>query len=547
MNIQNSKHFKIALYVRVSTEEQAENPEGSIRNQEERLRQTVRHQQESGKSCEIAGVFVDAGISAKNMNRPELQKLLKAIRQGDVNMIMVTELSRLSRSTKDFCEMWEFFQSVGCEFHSLREHFDTTNAAGELMLKSFANFAEFERRQTAERISASFKIRAERGLYNGGPVAFGYRLSDTRGKLDVHPDEAEVVKTAFKAYLDHGTLSSACQWLNDNGFHIRRQMQGSGWVRAGHFKVDTLHTFLTNKSYIGVKVFKTKEGKKEAKAVWNAIIDDVTFQRVQEKLTKNHCAKKPESFERYPFLLTEIIYCGVCGDKLSGKSAHGKNKKHPYYEHGRRTKVQSGLAHKIYNCNPHRIPALKAEEMVWKDVELALAGELSNELLAGVKTIQGKNHFAQDIEKLKNKIYSINAQVESLTVRLGELPKEVSATAIYTQMGKLEAQKKEFDEKILHLKSEELQKEMPVDFLTYENFLEILNKLKSTGLSTAKKQKIIVSLIEKIEVFPDRLDLHFAVGSAKIKRELVLSSSPFIINSPVLCSTSLTNGGTNRT
>ena len=197
MNIQNSKHFKIALYVRVSTEEQAENPEGSIRNQEERLRQTVRHQQESGKSCEIAGVFVDAGISAKNMNRPELQKLLKAIRQGDVNMIMVTELSRLSRSTKDFCEMWEFFQSVGYEFHSLREHFDTTNAAGELMLKSFANFAEFERRQTAERISASFKIRAERGLYNGGPVAFGYRLSDTRGKLDVHPDEAEAVKTAF--------------------------------------------------------------------------------------------------------------------------------------------------------------------------------------------------------------------------------------------------------------------------------------------------------------------------------------------------------------
>ncbi len=71
----------------------------------------------------------------------------------------------------------------------------------------------------------------------------------------------------------------------------------------------------------GVKVFKTKEGIQTAKATWDAIIDEVTFKRVQEKLTKNHCTKKPERAERYPFLLTEVIYCGVCGDKLCGKSA----------------------------------------------------------------------------------------------------------------------------------------------------------------------------------------------------------------------------------
>lgn len=545
MNIQNTKHFKIAIYIRVSTEEQCENPEGSIKNQEERLRQTVRYYQESGKSCELAGVFVDAGLSAKNMNRPELQKLLKAIRQGDVNLVMVTELSRLSRTTKDFCEMWEFFQSVGCEFHSLREHFDTTNAAGELMLKSFANFAEFERKQTAERISASFKVRAERGLYNGGPVSFGYKLSDTRGKLDIQLDDAEVVKVVFKAFLDQGTLSSACLWLNGNNYSLKKQMQGSGWVRAGQFKADTLHKMLTNKCYIGVKVFKTKEGIKNAKACWDAIIDEVTFARVQERLSKNHCAKKPESVERYPFLLTEVIYCGVCGDKLCGKSAHGKTKKHPYYEHARRTKVQSGLIHKIYNCDPHRIPAERAEIMVWNDVESVLAGSLSKEILSKVKVVHGNNQQAQDIERLKNKIYSINAQVESLTVRLGELPQEVSATALYTQMGRLGTAKKEHEEKILGLKNEELQKQLPVDLLTYENFLEILKKLKETGLSVSKKQKIIVSLIDRIEVFPDRLEIHFAVGREKIKRELVLASSLPISskNVLVLCSTSLTNGG----
>lgn len=544
MNVQDfKKHYKIAIYIRVSTEEQCENPEGSIKNQEERLRQVIRHQQESGKSCELTGVFVDAGLSAKDMNRPALQRLLKAIRLGEVNLVMVTELSRLSRSTKDFCEMWEFFQSVGCEFHSLREHFDTTNAAGELMLKSFANFAEFERRQTAERISASFKVRSERGLYNGGPVAFGYKLSDTRGRLDIHPEDAEVVKMAFKAFLCKGTLSSACQWLNENSYRTKKQMTGSGWGRAGIFKVDTLHKMLTNKTYIGVKVFKTKEGVKTAKACWDAIIEEVTFARVQERLSKNHRAKKPESAVRYPFLLTEVIYCGVCGDKLCGKSAHGNTRKHPYYEHGRRTRIQSGLVKKIYNCNPQRVPAEIAEELVWRDVESLLSGSLAAELLAKVKVVHGNNKEAQEIERLKNRVYSINAQIESLTVRLGELPKEVSAKAIYTQMGKLEISKKEFEEKILMLKSEGLKNQLPIDLMSYERFIEVLNRLKSVGLTTARKQKIIVSLIDRIDVFPERLDIHFAVGVERIKRELALANSLFIQNTPVYGSTSFTFGG----
>lgn len=539
-----SKHLKIGLYVRVSTEEQAENPEGSIRNQEERLRQTIRYQQDMGKSCEIAGIFIDAGLSAKNMKRPGLQRLLKEIREGNVNQVMVTELSRLSRSTKDFEEIWDMFKTIGCELHSLREYFDTTTASGELMLKSFANFAEFERRTTSERIAASFKIRAERGLYNGGSVPFGYRISATRGSLDIHPEEAEIVKIAFKAFLEQGTLSSACLWLNENGYSLRKKMQGSGWVRTGHFKTDTLHTILTSKNYIGIKVFSTKAGKKEAKAVWKPIIDETTFDRVREKLSKNHCAKKPESVSRYPFILTEVIYCGACGEKMSGRSAHGKNKKHPYYEHGRRTKIQSGLAEKIYNCDPHRIPATKAEELVWEDIEQVLSGDLSEDLLQAVMKKKSQMSFTNEIERLKNKTYSINAQTESLTLRLSELPREVSAAPIYKQMQRLETDKRELEEKILKLKDDESDKEIPTDAISYNKLLDVLKDLKASGITTAKKQKIVTSLVERIEIFTDRIEIHYGLGRSKIKRELAFADSHLL--SPVLCSTSLTFGGDMR-
>lgn len=549
MNFSESKHFKIAIYVRVSTEEQAENPEGSIRNQEERLRQTVRYQQDMGKSCEVGGVFIDAGLSAKDMNRPALQRLLKAVREGQVNQVMVTELSRLSRSTKDFEQMWDFFKSMGCEFHSLREHFDTSTAAGELMLKSFANFAEFERKQTAERISASFKIRAERGLYNGGSVPFGYKLSAVRGKLDVNPDEAKVVNIAFKAFLREGTLTAACLWLNGNGHLFRRKTEGTKWVQAGHFRVDALHKLLTNKSYIGLKVYSTKTGKKEAKASWKPIVDEITFNRVQEKLSKNHCAKKPETVNRFPFILTEVIYCGVCGEKLAGKSAHGKTKKHPYYEHGRRTRIQSALAHKIYNCNPHRVPAIKAEEAVWSDIEKLLEGDFADELLSMVVKKKNQNQYTHEIERLKNRVYSINAQTEALTLRLAELPREVSASPIYKQMEKLGIEKTQFEERIFKLKDEESEKEVPTDALTYDKLLAVLKDLKASGLTTAKKQKIVTCLIERIEIFPDKIEIHYGLGRSKIKKELVLSSSYFNHHLSVECSTSLTfgGGGGNRT
>lgn len=172
---------QIAFYIRVSSEEQAENPEGSIRNQEQRLRTTVELKNNiEGDFGEVAGVFIDRAKSGKDTNRPELQRLLNAIRRKEVNLVMASELSRLSRSIKDFSEIWELMQAHGCGFLSLRENFDTTTAAGEMVLYTVANIAQFERRQVAERTSANMQARAIRGLYNGGMVPLGYKLIPER-------------------------------------------------------------------------------------------------------------------------------------------------------------------------------------------------------------------------------------------------------------------------------------------------------------------------------------------------------------------------------
>ena len=122
--------------LRVSTEEQASNEEGSIKNQEQRLRQQVELKNQEGFFGDVERVYIDRAKSGKDTNRPELQRMLRAIRSGDIDFVMATELSRISRSIKDFSNIWELMQDHGCGFYSLRESFDSSSAAGCLLYTS---------------------------------------------------------------------------------------------------------------------------------------------------------------------------------------------------------------------------------------------------------------------------------------------------------------------------------------------------------------------------------------------------------------------------
>ena len=137
----NNQNYNVALYIRVSTEEQAANAEGSLKSQEQRLRGAIDFRNRQGNFGELVGVYIDAGISAKDMNRPRLQDMLRDIRQKKINLVMVTEITRLSRNNRDFLEMWDMMRDLGCRFMSLGNDFDTTTAAGEMLLFQMMNLS----------------------------------------------------------------------------------------------------------------------------------------------------------------------------------------------------------------------------------------------------------------------------------------------------------------------------------------------------------------------------------------------------------------------
>ena len=526
LSLLTRRGYRVALYCRVSTLDQL-TPEGSLVSQEQRLRERVVELNAKSLFGEVVEVFVDRGISAKDTKRPELQKMLSAIDRGDVTFVMVTDIARFSRSLKDFTELCEFLAIRRCGFLSLKDPYDTTTAAGVLTMNLMATLAQFERQQTGERVVANTQARSARGLYSGGVVPLGYKINPERkGYLEIEDDQAAIVRKAFAVFLIEGNLTSAGRWLNENGYRYKRKTEGGGnTARLGHFTVQNLHNILRNPAYIGIKTYKVKNETKQAKAVWQPLVEDMVFEKAQDLLAKNNL-RKPDSPNRYPFELTGVLVCGKCGERLCGKTANGNGGKIPYYEHGWAIKRQACLVKKIFDCNPNRINATVLEPLVWQKVEeLLRRPDVATGLVTEAGTTHGARTVKDEIERARQKIHGVKCQLEALTERLSLLPKSVPADTIYWAMEKLSQVKKEEEDRVVRLQLEGGSQDMPVDLATYDAFIAGVRKIaESPGLAEIKA-RIIQMLVRKIEVFPGTFKIHFIVSQDYLKRELAHAGS----------------------
>ncbi len=524
-NQTNSQGYRIGLYIRVSTEEQAGNPEGSIKSQECRLREFVKHKNSFEHFGEIIDLYCDAGISAKDTNRPAFQKMMEDIRDQKINMILITELSRLTRSIKDFAVLVEMLEEMECKIHSLKDNFDTSTAVGSFSMYLVANLAQFERKQIGERIAANFLSRAKRGLYNGGSVPLGYRVSEKKdGRLEVVHAEAEVVRDIFKTFLSEGTLSSASKALNAKKVQLVRRKEGGGKPRVGKVMLESLYRTLTNKAYIGVREYKENGKIMEARAQWEPLVNENVFLRVGEILKKNKSRKK-SSPQRHPYLLSGLLHC-QCGHRLSGKSAHGNGGKIPYYDHAWAAKLGSVSSKLHVSCDPVRVLADKLEPVVWRAVkEFLLEPEFFSEILLEAKAQSELQTPKMEIERKMNKIYEINMQLESLSERLGLLPKSVNPKYVFDQMERLSLQKQGLEVEVKGLKLKAGAEKSAVEIEDFEIFrMAILDLLKSES-DPKVKTTIIQKVVEKIIIKGEEVEIYFFVGEKHYIRELEFSGS----------------------
>jgi site-specific DNA recombinase len=248
------KHVRCAIYTRVSTDPGLEQDFNSLDAQYEASQAYIRSQAHAGWTL-LRSKYDDGGFSGGNTDRPALQRLLADVRAGNVDVLVVYKVDRLTRSLADFTKLVELFDAHNVSFVSVTQQFNTTTSMGRLTLNVLLSFAQFEREVTSERIRDKVAASKRKGLWVGGMVPLGYDTKDR--KITVNEAEAETVRTIFRLYLKLGSLNLLMAALRKRGIVSKTRTLKSGKKVGGiPFTRGPLAHLLRNRFYIGEVAFK---------------------------------------------------------------------------------------------------------------------------------------------------------------------------------------------------------------------------------------------------------------------------------------------------
>lgn len=244
---------KAALYVRVSTEEQAKKGV-SLQAQDEAL-----HAYCNMYGYEVMSVYRDEGKSAKDIqHRPAMLQMLKDAEDAKFEVILIYKLDRFSRSLKDLILTIEKLKKWNIDFISLQDRIETASASGKLMFHIISAFAEFERDIIGERTKFGMSSKAQHGaITNRAPL--GYIIDNKR--LVVHPTAKVKIEHIFEYYLQ-------------NSCSLTKLAQTFGYTTRG------IQKLLRNKTYIGMIQFDNTWHK----GLHEPILSTDLFEKVQQKL-----------------------------------------------------------------------------------------------------------------------------------------------------------------------------------------------------------------------------------------------------------------------
>ncbi|MCJ2061051.1 recombinase family protein [Methylobacterium sp. J-048] len=276
--------LRCAIYTRVSTEHGLEQEFNSLDNQREAAEAYVRSQAHEGWRL-LPERYDDGGYSGGTLERPALQRLLAAVRERRVDVIVVYKVDRLTRALADFAKLVELFDAHGTSFVSVTQAFNTTTSMGRLTLNVLLSFAQFEREVTGERIRDKIAASKRKGIWMGGVVPLGYRV-EARA-LHVVEEQAEVVRAIFTRYRALGTVSALQAELEASGVRVPMRRDGKGKsLGGGAFTRGHLYKILANPIYVGQLSHQgcVHEGQHAG------LVDPVMFDAVQAQLAANHHA-----------------------------------------------------------------------------------------------------------------------------------------------------------------------------------------------------------------------------------------------------------------
>ena len=311
------KIIRVAIYARVSTQEQA--VEGtSLEYQQEQLNKYCESQ-----GWEIFQIYVDAGYTGKDGNRPGLKRLLADAKLSLFDKVVVHKMDRLARSLRLLLEIEDNLKEYGISFHSVKEIFDTSTASGRHFLQMLGMIGEWERETIIERTKAGRLQRYKEGRWAGGRNPYGYDYDKDTKKLVINKEQAAVIKRIYQLYSNGKSMAYIANNLNGEKIPPRDK-SGKGWRSTAIRDILANPTF-KGTQYVnhGLHISKLLKEKPESAIEIKVprIVSDILWESAQEHRKSN---RHLQPMKREPWLLQGLITCGLCGHAFMIQPNHGR-------------------------------------------------------------------------------------------------------------------------------------------------------------------------------------------------------------------------------
>jgi site-specific DNA recombinase len=362
------KPERVALYLRVSSEEQRE--KATIKIQREFL---DGYRQLHG--LEVAGWYQDDGVSGTISlhERPEGRRLLEDAKEGNFQTVLVYRLDRFGRSLLGIVDAHDRLEALQVALPSTTEPVDTSSPSGRLIFQMLASFAEYERATIRERTQAGLH-RAFRNGKHAGRIPYGYDIAQDNSFVVVE-DEACIVREIIANIANRATLYSEFKRLNDEGIPSTGYRFRGDEARRGTrlWSPSTVRDIVHQTAYSGIHRVRIEGGAGSEQIIERpvpAIVEPGLIEQAEAQLTKNKSRAGELRKNGRKYLLSGLIRCGICGFACTGRTTTSRDKKYSYYG------CVSYRADRTGSAPPHRalnIPADWLESLVWTDVRAFLA------------------------------------------------------------------------------------------------------------------------------------------------------------------------------
>ena len=446
--------FNVAEYIRLSREDGDKAESDSIGNQRKLITDYLKDKDD----FVLYDTYIDDGFSGTNFNRPSFKRMIADIEAGNVNCVIVKDLSRFGRDYIDTGKYLErYFPDNGVRFISITDNIDSMKQAYDMLLPIKNIFNEQYARDISKKVHASMKTKQRAGEFIGAFASYGYKKSSAdKNKLVIDEYAAEIICRIFKLYIAGNGKIRIASILNEEGIVCPseyKRLNGDNYRNSNrlestaYWTYSTINRILQNEMYIGNMVQnrhsqrlrgKSKAQDKEdwiiVKGTHEAIIDDETWNKAQDLLKRR---TRNLDLNNNMSIFAGFLKCGDCGRSLAKKvwsSENGKGSVNYYCG----TYVRSGRKY----CTPHSISHLVLEKIILDDLK-AIMQNIDNmrEIIAQnqataitVKRISDneKNRLNAELEKvckLKKAVYEdyrseLISKDEFVTYRQDYLKKE---------------------------------------------------------------------------------------------------------------------------